>query len=193
MGNACCVAARDKMVLVVPPNETERRHSPTWSFRWDNHNRGRRVAGEDSSLTWLSDGISRNDGSEIKFGSAFVSSQGSPLDSFRTQPLHKSPASGNSFQLGNLLNCHDEQKKDMAMFYLWDLSVCCLARLCIYLDHNMKSCGRSIFPEKLFHGYSLRAGKACVSSIADFSYIFEIIPLLMHNNNLSLLRRRKMI
>ncbi|CAN7108131.1 unnamed protein product [Brassica rapa subsp. narinosa] len=112
MGNACCVAARDKMVLVVPPNETERRHSPTWSFRWDNHNRGGRVAGEDSSLTWLSDGISRNDGSEIKFGSAFVSSQGSPLDSFRTQPLHKSPASDLSFPRNSSMDTVFEQKEN---------------------------------------------------------------------------------
>ena len=36
---------------------------------------------------------------------------------------------------------------------------CCLARLCISLDHISVSCGRSIFPKKLFHGYSLRAGK----------------------------------
>jgi len=101
MGNACCVAARDKMVV---PNSSagenlqrsNTRHSPSWSFRWDN--RGR-VAGEETSLSWLSDGISRNDGSEIKFESAFVSSEGSPLDSFRTQTLQKSPASGILFQL----------------------------------------------------------------------------------------------
>ncbi|XP_013617743.1 PREDICTED: uncharacterized protein LOC106324294 [Brassica oleracea var. oleracea] len=45
MGNTCCVAPRDKMILL--PNSSsaaERRHSPTWSFRWDNNNRGR-VAG----------------------------------------------------------------------------------------------------------------------------------------------------
>ena len=92
MGNAWCVAPRDKMVLL--PNSSsaaERRHSPTWSFRWDNHNRGR-VAGEEASLSWLSDGISRNDVSDIK--SDFLSSQGSPLDSFRTQTMQKSPASG---------------------------------------------------------------------------------------------------
>ena len=101
MGNACCVAPRDKMVLL--PNSSsataERRHSPTWSFRWDNnHNRGR-VAGEEASLSWLSDGISRNDVLS-DFKSDFLSSQGSPLDSFRTQTLQKSPASGkNKFSL----------------------------------------------------------------------------------------------
>ncbi|KAL0696358.1 hypothetical protein Bca4012_063538 [Brassica carinata] len=77
MGNACCVAPRDKMVLL--PNlpsaaAAERRHSPTWSFRWDNYNRGC-VAGDDTSLSWLSDGFSRNDAPDIK--SDFVSSQGS--------------------------------------------------------------------------------------------------------------------
>lgn len=95
MGNACCVAPRDKMVLL--PNSSaaaaERRHSPSWSFRWDNHHNRGRVAGEDTSLSWLSDGFSRNDASDIK--SEFVSSQGSPLDSFRTHTLQKSPASGN--------------------------------------------------------------------------------------------------
>lgn len=136
MGNACCVAARDKMVLHVPNSSApaERRHSPTWSFRWDHNNRGR-VAGEDSSLSWLSDGISRHDGSDLKFESAFVSSQASPLDTFRTQSLQKSPASGNKiisawethvwcyslvtfdfFLLQSLLKCHGEQKKDVAFF-----------------------------------------------------------------------------
>ena len=80
MGNACCVAAPDKMVLSAA--ETERRHSPPWSFRWDNHNHnhnhnhnrgGGRVAGEDSSL--------------------------SRLDSLQTQSLLKSPPSGYSFLL----------------------------------------------------------------------------------------------
>ncbi|KAJ0252450.1 RING finger family protein [Hirschfeldia incana] len=111
MGNACCVAARDKMVLVVPA-ETERRPSPTWSFRWDN-NRGR-VAGEDSSsLTWLSDGLSRNGGgSDLKFESAFVSSQASPLNSFRTQTSHKSPASDLSFPINSSMDTVFEQKEN---------------------------------------------------------------------------------
>ncbi|KAF8098539.1 hypothetical protein N665_0264s0040 [Sinapis alba] len=109
MGNACCVAPRDKMVLL--PNSSaaaERRHSPTWSFRWDN-NRGR-VAGEDNtSLSWLSDGISGNDVSDIK--SEFVSSQGSPLDSFRTQTLQKSPASDLSFLRNSSMDTVFEQKE----------------------------------------------------------------------------------
>ncbi|KAF2530517.1 hypothetical protein F2Q70_00033609 [Brassica cretica] len=121
MGSACCVAARDKMVLVVPPNssaaaETERRHSPTWSFRWDNHNRGGRVAGEDSFLSWLSDGISRNDGSDFKFESPFVSSHGSPpsLDSLQTQTLHKSPPSDRSFPRCSSVNTVFEQKENVS-------------------------------------------------------------------------------
>ncbi|VVB09678.1 unnamed protein product [Arabis nemorensis] len=113
MGNACCVAARDKMVV---PNSsvTENlprsnlRHSPSWSFRWDN--RGR-VAGEETSLSWLSDGISRNDGSEIKSESAFVSSDGSPLDSFRTHTFQKSPASDLSFPRNSSMDTVFEQKE----------------------------------------------------------------------------------
>ncbi|KAG7618955.1 putative transcription factor C2H2 family [Arabidopsis thaliana] len=116
MGNACCVAARDKMVV---PNSSAGenlqrsniRHSPSWSFRWDN--RGR-VAGEETSLSWLSDGISRNDGSEIKFESAFVSSEGSPLDSFRTQTLQKSPASDLSFPRNSSMNTVFEQKENVS-------------------------------------------------------------------------------
>ncbi|KAH0903202.1 hypothetical protein HID58_042705, partial [Brassica napus] len=98
MGNACCVAPRDKM----------RRHSPTWSFRWDNNNRGR-VAGEEAPLSWLSDGISRNDVSDIK--PDFLSSQGSPLDSFRTQTMQKSPASDLSFPRNSSMDTVFEQKE----------------------------------------------------------------------------------
>ncbi|XP_013599169.1 PREDICTED: probable serine/threonine-protein kinase DDB_G0278665 isoform X2 [Brassica oleracea var. oleracea] len=126
MGNACCVAARDKMVLVVPPNssaaETERRRP--WSFRWDNNNNnnnnrgggGGRVAGEDSSLTWLSDGISRNDGSDFKFESPFVSSHGSPpsLHSFQTQTLLKSPVADLSFPRCSSMNTVFEQKENVS-------------------------------------------------------------------------------
>ncbi|CAH2061595.1 unnamed protein product [Thlaspi arvense] len=99
MGNACCVASREKVVV---PNTSafenlqrnNVRYSPNWSFRWDN--RGR-VAGEDTSLSWLSDGISRNDGSDVKSESAFVSSEGSPLNNFQTHSWQKSPASDQSF------------------------------------------------------------------------------------------------
>ncbi|CAN8328794.1 unnamed protein product [Cochlearia groenlandica] len=115
MGNACCVAARDNMVLPNSSSAGENlqssivRYSPTWSFRWDN--RGR-VAGEDTSLSWFSDGISRNAGSDIKFESAFVSSQGSPMDSFRTHTLPKSPASDLSFPRSSSMDTVFEQKEN---------------------------------------------------------------------------------
>ncbi|KAF8118379.1 hypothetical protein N665_0005s0144 [Sinapis alba] len=113
MGNACCVAAHDKMVLPTNTSAVEGlqrnnvRYSPNWSFRWDN--RGGRVAGEDTSLSWLSDGISRNDGSDVKSESAFVSSQGSPLNNFQTQSWQKSPASDQSFSRNASMDTVSEQ------------------------------------------------------------------------------------
>ncbi|CAK7329657.1 unnamed protein product [Dovyalis caffra] len=93
MGGACCVAARDKNIVSGPGGEILHRnirYSPTWSFRWDN--RGR-VAGEDTSISWFSDGISRNDGSDIKFESTYASEDGSPMESFQRRTLQKSPTS----------------------------------------------------------------------------------------------------
>ncbi|KAJ4914036.1 RING/U-box superfamily protein [Raphanus sativus] len=117
MGNACCVAARDKMVLLVPNSETDerrRRHSPTWSFRWDN-NRGR-VAGEvsSSSLTCFSDALTRNnDASQLKFESPFLSSQPSPFDSFQTQTSsQKSPAADLSFPNNSSMHTLFQQKEN---------------------------------------------------------------------------------
>ncbi|KAG7636953.1 putative transcription factor C2H2 family [Arabidopsis thaliana] len=100
MGNACCVATRDKMVVpntsaVENFQRNNVRYSPNWSFRWDN--RGGRVAGEETSVSLLSDRISRNDVSDVKSETALVSSQGSPLDNFQTQSWQKSPASDQSF------------------------------------------------------------------------------------------------
>lgn len=112
MGNACCVAAHDKMVVpntsaaVEGLQRNNARYSPNWSFRWDN--RGR-VAGEDTSLSWLSDGISRNDGSDLKSESAFVSSQGSPLNTFQTHSWQKSPASDQSFSRNASIDTVSEQ------------------------------------------------------------------------------------
>lgn len=93
MGSACCVAARDKNIVGAPGNDVLHRnirYSPTWSFRWDH--RGR-VAGEDTSVTWFSDGIRQSDGLDNKFGSAFASEEGSPLDSFQRCAWQKSPVS----------------------------------------------------------------------------------------------------
>lgn len=99
MGAACCVAAKDATITNGSGSEALQRnfrYSPSWSFRWDN--RGR-VAGEETSVNWLSDGVSRSDWLDVKsrttlemtLESAHVSEMGSPLDSFRTRALHKSP------------------------------------------------------------------------------------------------------
>ncbi|XWS54946.1 hypothetical protein CRYUN_Cryun10bG0133100 [Craigia yunnanensis] len=93
MGAACCVAARDKTIVNASGNEVLHRnirYSPTWSFHWDN--RGR-VAGEDTSVSWFSDVISRNDGSEIKYESACASEDGSLSESFQSRTWQKSPTS----------------------------------------------------------------------------------------------------
>ncbi|BFG41464.1 hypothetical protein CerSpe_277380 [Prunus speciosa] len=93
MGSACCVAARDKTITNRANSEVLHRnirYSPTWSFRWDNRVG---VAGEETSVSWFSDGISRNDGSEVKFESACVSEEGSPLVHFRRHTGQKSSIS----------------------------------------------------------------------------------------------------
>ncbi|WMV51456.1 hypothetical protein MTR67_044841 [Solanum verrucosum] len=97
MGSACCVAARDRVVLDESSCENLQRNvrqSPTWSFRWDN--RGR-VAGEEMPVNWSSDGIGGNDGLEFKsgttVGTVYASEEGSPLDSFRSLAWQKSPVS----------------------------------------------------------------------------------------------------
>lgn len=92
MGAACCVAARDnKTVQSGSINEISHRTyrmSPTWSLRWDN--RGR-VAGEDTSINWFSDGITRNDELENKNESGHVLEVGSP--SQKQNRCQKSPIS----------------------------------------------------------------------------------------------------
>ncbi|XP_059296887.1 uncharacterized protein LOC132049924 [Lycium ferocissimum] len=97
MGSACCVAAKDRAVIngsSCGDLQTNIRHSPTWSFRWDN--RGR-VAGEDTSVNWSSDGIGGNEGLEFKsgttVGTVYASEEGSPLNSFRSLAWQKSPVS----------------------------------------------------------------------------------------------------
>lgn len=105
MGSACCVAAKDRAVINGSTSETLQsnvRYSPSWSFRWDN--RGR-VAGEETSLNWSSDGVGGNDRLEFKSGTTvetlYASEEGSPLDSFRSLALQKSPAS--DCNTGNLM------------------------------------------------------------------------------------------
>lgn len=92
MGSACCVAARDKTIPNGSSGEILHRnirYSPTWSFRWDN--RGR-VAGEETSMSWYSDGLSRNDQSEIKDEPSYAE-DGSPLENSRRHAWQKSPTS----------------------------------------------------------------------------------------------------
>lgn len=93
MGAACCIAVREKTITNASNSDILHRnirYSPTWSFRWDH--RGR-VAGEETSMSWFSDGVSRHDGSETKCESAYVSEEGSPLEHFRRHTSQKSPLS----------------------------------------------------------------------------------------------------
>ncbi|OIT07480.1 PREDICTED: uncharacterized protein LOC109213432 [Nicotiana attenuata] len=97
MGSACCVAAGDRTVINGSTAESLQRnvrYSPSWSFRWDN--RGR-VAGEETSVNWSSDGVGGNDRLEFKSGTTletlYASEEGSPLDSSRSLALQKSPVS----------------------------------------------------------------------------------------------------
>ncbi|KAE9617200.1 putative transcription factor C2H2 family [Lupinus albus] len=107
MGAACCVAAKDKTVRGGSTREILHRNvrcSPTWSFRWDHPGR---VAGEDASITWFSDGISRNDGSENKNESSYVSEDGSPLQSDQRNRCKKYPISEGS--VGHVINSTSDQ------------------------------------------------------------------------------------
>ncbi|KAF7810857.1 43kDa postsynaptic protein [Senna tora] len=93
MGAACCVASKekDKTTQSGSPSEILHRNircSPTWSFRWDHR---RRVAGEDTSTHWLSDGISQNDGTEDKTDSANKSEDGIQLQNNQRHGEQKSP------------------------------------------------------------------------------------------------------
>ncbi|KAE9620906.1 putative transcription factor C2H2 family [Lupinus albus] len=111
MGAACCVAAKDKTVQSGSTRAIVHRtirSSPTWSFRWDH--RGR-VAGEDASITWFSDGISRNDGSENKNEIPYVSEDGSPLQSDQRSRCQKYPISERSAAL--VINSTSDQSISM--------------------------------------------------------------------------------
>ncbi|XP_028767929.1 uncharacterized protein LOC114743456 [Neltuma alba] len=95
MGAVCCVASKDtdKTRQSGSANEIlhrNNRYSPTWSFRWDHR---RRVAGEDASINWLSDGVSQNDGSEDKNDSAYKSDDGLSLQTCEGHRGQKSPIS----------------------------------------------------------------------------------------------------
>ncbi|XP_019710736.2 uncharacterized protein [Elaeis guineensis] len=95
MGANCCVAARDKPL----PNRgqfevsTYRniRHSPSWSFRWDNRTHIEDIM---ENPIRFSQNNSGNAGSEIKSGATTetegLSDGGSPPNPFQTQKWHKS-------------------------------------------------------------------------------------------------------
>lgn len=97
MGAACCVAARDKTIQSGPTGEVWHRNarcSPTWSLRWDHRSR---VAGEDTSINWFSDGVSSNDRLENK-NESHVSEDGSPLQNYQRNRWQKSPISEGTAQ-----------------------------------------------------------------------------------------------
>ncbi|KAL7002675.1 hypothetical protein U1Q18_003832 [Sarracenia purpurea var. burkii] len=123
MGSACCVAARDRTVTNGSSSEVLQRNarcSPSWSFRWDN--RGR-VAGEETSVNWFSDEVSRNEGLEIKYGTTaeapYAPGEVSPLN--RTLTWQKSPISESgaeilrlpSSDVSNSRNVPTEAKESM--------------------------------------------------------------------------------
>ncbi|KAK4793123.1 hypothetical protein SAY86_023558 [Trapa natans] len=87
------------------------RHSPTWSFRWG-ENRGR-VAGEDASIGWLSDGISPNNGPDIKR----ETEEGGSLDSygFQKQTWPKSPLSEGTSGHARTLPSEQSISSDISM------------------------------------------------------------------------------
>lgn len=100
MGANCCIAARDRTIINESSSDVLHRtirYSPSWSFRWDN--RGR-VAGEETSVSWFSDGVSRNDGFETKsetvVETAHVSEVGSPAENVQSVAWAKSPLSERS-------------------------------------------------------------------------------------------------
>ncbi|KAG4168724.1 hypothetical protein ERO13_A12G042500v2 [Gossypium hirsutum] len=96
MGAACCVAATDKAIVNGSGSEVIRRnirYSPRCSSRWNNQGH---VVVEDTSVSWFSDTISRNDGSEIKSESACTLEDRSPSESFQSCTLQKFPTSEGS-------------------------------------------------------------------------------------------------
>ncbi|KAK7314237.1 hypothetical protein VNO77_39450 [Canavalia gladiata] len=107
MGAACCVAAKDRTIQSGSAGEILHRNircSPTWNFRWDH--RGR-VAGEDTSINWFSDGSNRNDGLENKNESSYISEDGSPLQNHQTNRWQKSPITEGT--AGHVMNSSPDQ------------------------------------------------------------------------------------
>ncbi|RDY11355.1 hypothetical protein CR513_03997, partial [Mucuna pruriens] len=107
MGAVCCVATKDKTIQSASPSELLHRnirYSPTWNFRWDH--RGR-VAGEDTTVTWFSNGISGNEGLENKNESLHVLEDGSPMQNYRRNRSQKFPISEGTAR--NVINSSSDQ------------------------------------------------------------------------------------
>lgn len=94
MGANCCVAARDKPLTSGTRIEVSTyrnvRHSPSWSFRWDNRTHIEDVMNNNGQLSQYNSG---NVGSEIKSGATTetdgLSAVGSPSDGFHTVKWRK--------------------------------------------------------------------------------------------------------
>ncbi|KAL7244940.1 hypothetical protein ACSBR2_000308 [Camellia fascicularis] len=96
MGSACCVARKDRTLMIETNEETLQKNmisSPSWSFQWDTQ---RRVAGQSENTSYEpSHGASTNsrmelNGALVINGSNF-SGRGSPLGNFGTTTSQKSP------------------------------------------------------------------------------------------------------
>ncbi|WOL02953.1 hypothetical protein Cni_G11672 [Canna indica] len=96
MGANCCVAVKDKH-LPSPsrfdvPTCRNLRHSPTWSFRWDNRTH---IADVMDNVAQFSHHHRGNAGTEIKSESLTetesISDRASPTNAFQLQKHHKSP------------------------------------------------------------------------------------------------------
>ncbi|KAK1298127.1 hypothetical protein QJS10_CPB14g00056 [Acorus calamus] len=99
MGGVCCVAAQEKTVVsrthtVEAIDGRPERHSPSWSFRWENCTP---VEGVADDLVQPPNRNSGCSGLEIKVGGDMetggISDRGSPMDSFQTLSWQKSPTS----------------------------------------------------------------------------------------------------
>jgi len=151
MGAVCCVAAKDKTLQSASPSEIMHRnirYSPTWNFRWDH--RGR-VAGEDTAVTWFSNGISRNDGLENKNEPSYVSEDGSPLQNYQRSRSQKSPvsegtarnlinsSSGNFNQINSLVLIIIRTPTRVRMFRIGVLSVVSFSLHFLFNEVNAKA------------------------------------------------------
>ncbi|CAL5383533.1 unnamed protein product [Camellia sinensis] len=121
MGSACCVARKDRTLMIETNEETLQKimiSSPSWSFQWDTQ---RRVAGQSENTSYEpSHGTSANSSMELNGalvinGSNF-SGQGSPLGNFVTptsqkSPLHEGPSANLMTPLADITLASNENAK----------------------------------------------------------------------------------